>query len=184
MIPRLILVILKWPTCCTNSFLIQTVTNIPTICLLATRLNFIWVVLEGVEMPVISKLLDPSSSSSEEKSSSLTVTLFDCWQGKQNSLLYFLSSSSSGVQLHIFSLLLLSVRKLLLIFLREGFWKKSELLKDGADLILLEDTLCDLFNDLLINVNHLPAGSLSSITSTLPAFNGTISWKLKNPNDN
>lgn len=35
------------------------------------------------------------------------------------------------------------------------------------------------FNASSIRESHFAAGSLSSITSTFPAFRGTISWKLE-----
>lgn len=167
--------ILKWLTCWTSSFFIQTVTKIPTICLLATRLYFIWLLVIEVDMPVSMLVLCPSSSSSEESSSRLTN---DCWHRKHNSLLNFLSSSSCGEeQLHVLSLLLLSVLKDLLTFFREGFWKKSEPPgeKVAGFVNPREFRLHDWFSDWLIKDSHLAAGSLSSMTSTFPAFSGTIS---------
>lgn len=169
MIPRLMQQILKWPIYWTSSFLTQIVTKIPTICLLAIRLYFIWLAW-GMEFSKISYPLVPSSSSSEDMSSSL---ILDGWHRKQKSLLCFLSSSI--VQLQVFSLLPLSVLKVLLIFLREGFAKNSD---PPRPAIRLETPLGGLFSDWLIKASHFAAGSLSSITSTFPAFKGTISWKL------
>lgn len=164
MIPRLMQQILKWLTYWISSVLIQIVTKIPTICLLATRLYFIWFRLEKELLKV------SSSSSSEEKSTSLK---FGCCSGQQKSLLCLLSSSA--VQLHDFNLLLLSVLKVLLIFLREGFAKKSDPL---PVVVRFRVTFDGLFKDWLTKDSHFAAGSLSSITSTFPAFKGTISWKL------
>jgi hypothetical protein len=50
-----------------------------------------------------------------------------------------------GEQLQVFSLRRLSVLKDLQTFLREGFWKRSELQRGDFD--LLEATLYDLFSD-------------------------------------
>lgn len=174
MIPRLMQQILKWPICWTSSFLTHIVTKIPTICLLAIRLYFIWLVV-GMELSKISNPLAPSSSSSEDMSPSL---ILDCWHRKQKSLLGFLSNSE--VQLQVFSLLPFSVLKVLLIFLREGLAKNS----DPPRLVVrLETILCGLFSDWLIRASHFAAGSLSSTTSTFPAFRGTISWNLRGQTD-
>lgn len=163
MIPRLMQQILMWLTYWTSSVLIQIVTKIPTICLLATRLYFIWLFK-------ISNPLGPSSSSSEETS---TSPVFGSWRGQHKSLPCLLSSSA--VQLQDFSLLLLSDLKGLLIFLREGFAKNS----DPPTLLVRFGTNLDgLFSDWFTKASHFAAGSLSSMTSTFPAFKGTISWKL------
>lgn len=176
MIPRLVLAILKWLTCGTSSFLIQIVTKMPTICLLAMRPYFISLLLSGMAISEISKTLgsSSSSSSSEEIPSSLTC---DGWHRNQKSLLRFLSSSG-GVQLQLFSFLLLTVPKVLLMLLREGFGKKSEPPRLVVGFTPLVEPFDGLFNDWLIKASHLAAGSLSSMTKTFPAFRGTISWKL------
>lgn len=133
----------------------------------------------------ISETPKGPSSSSEERSSSF---LGASWQRKHESLLFFLPNSEG--QLHDFSLLFFSVLYFLLYFLREVFWKKSELLVGEEDLKLFNDpgllyeveaarfrfSAADcLFNDLLTKDSHFAAGSLSSLTRTFPAFNGTIS---------
>lgn len=141
-IPRLMQEILKWLTCCTSSFLTHTVTKIPTICLLAIRLYFIWSLLDGMDISPMSNPLDTSSSSSKENSSSL---ICDCWFRKQKSLLCFLSNS--GVQLQVFSLLPLSTLKVLLTFLREGFEKNKEPAREAEGLNPLEAKSDDLFSD-------------------------------------
>lgn len=117
--------------------------------------------------------LGTSSSSSEDKSSSL---ICDCWHRKQRSLLCFLSNSK--LQLQVFSLLLLSVLKVLLIFLREYFEKNKDPPREEVGFNPLDATSDDLLSDWLIRANHFAAGSLSSMTRTFPAFKGTISWKL------
>lgn len=176
MIPRLMHDILKWPTCCMSSVRIHTQANIPTICLLATRLYFLCLLMAKVD---ISRLLgSSSSSSSEEMSSSLTL---DGWHLKQKSLLFFLSNSMG--QLQAFNLRPFSTRKILLILFKEGLGKKSEPLRDAVGFHPRYDMLVGLFRDWSIRDSHFAAGSLSSITSTFPAFSGTISWKLMVPEE-
>ena len=156
--------ILKWLTCWTSSVLTQTVRKIPTICLQAIRLYFIWLVLEANSKPL------GTSSSSEGYSSSL---VFNCWPGRQKSLLSFLFNS--GMQLQLFNLLPLSVMNIWLNFLREGFMKPP---RETVGFNPLCATSDDLFSAWLTFNSHFAAGSLSSTTSTFPAFKGTISWKL------
>lgn len=176
MIPRPVLDILKWLTCGTSSCLIQIVTKMPTICLLAIKPYFVSLLLSGMEISEISKMLGSSSSSSSSEEIPLWLT-FDGWHRNQKSLLRFLSSSS-GVQLQLFSFLLLTVLKVLLMLLREGFGKNFDPPRLVLDFGPLEQPFVGLFNDWLIKESHLAAGSLSSITRTFPAFRGTISWKL------
>lgn len=170
MIPRLVQHILKWPTYWTSSFFIQTLTKIPTICLLATRLYFIWLVAKATE---IGKL---SSSSSVDESSEFR---FDSWQRKQKSLAA-LFLSISRTQLQLFSLFPFIFLKVFLIFFREGFWKNNDPPNDAVGFNpFLEAKSEGPLSDWLIKASHFAAGSLSSNTSTFPAFKGTISWKLK-----
>ena len=168
MIPRLVQHILKWPTYWTSSFLIQTLTKIPTICLLATRLYFIWLVAKATEIGIFS------SSSSVEESSGFK---FDSWQRKQKSLAAFLSISRT--QLQLFSFFPFSFLNVFLIFFKEGFWKNNEPPNDAVGFSPLEVISEGPLSEWLIKASHFAAGSLSSNTSTFPAFKGTISWKLK-----
>lgn len=169
MIPRLVQHILKWPTYWTSSLLIQTLTKIPTICLHATRLYFIWLVANA------TGIVKFSSSSSVEESSELK---FDSWQRKQKSLPAFLSISRT--QLQLLSLFPFSFLKVFLIFFKEGFCDNNGPPKDAVGFSPLEAKSEEPLSDWLIKASHFAAGSLSSNTSTFPAFKGTISWKLKN----
>jgi len=169
MIPRLVQHTLRWPTYWTSSLFIQTLTKIPTICLHVTRLYFIWLVAKATG---IGKF---SSSSSVEESSELK---FDSWQRKQKSLAAFLSISRT--QLQLFSLFPFIFLKVFLIFFREGFWKNSGPPKDAVCFSPFKAKSEGPLSDWLIKASHFAAGSLSSNTSTFPAFKGTISWKLKN----
>ena len=188
MIPRLIQDVFKWQICWTNSLFTQIVRKIPTICLLTIKLYF-WSFAEEFKISENTTPLGPSSSS-DDKSSSLTLL---CWHRKQESRVYLLSSSEA--QLQVLSRFLLSVLNCLLTVLSEYLGKKSEplevlvsfacfvppngfaFIKDVAFLRVWK-WLLFLLRDWFIRVSHLAAGSLSSITSTFPAFNGTISWKL------
>lgn len=168
MIPRLVRHILKCPTYWISSFFIHTLTKIPTIFLQVTRLYFIWLVARATE---IGKL---SSSSSVEESSKLK---FDSWHRKQKSLAAFLSISST--QLQLFSLFPFNFLKVFLIFFREGLGKSNDPPKDAVGFSPLFEAKCEgPLRDSLIKASHFAAGSLSSNTSTFPAFKGTISWKL------